>query len=328
MAILNSIKLKAVQLQKRIVLPESEDQRTIDAASYVLDHSIAKLVVIGKDDVRAKIASKNTKDLEVIDPQGFKDIEAYISQYYELRKAKGMTPEEARKTVREDKLTFGALLVRNGYADGFVAGASNTSADVTRAALRCLSLDRKIGTVAGAFLMEVPDCQYGQDGVFIFADCGVNPDPNVNQLAGIALASAKLFEQLVGATPRVAFLSYSSKGSGHGPAIDMIVEAVKKAKAANPALLIDGEFQADSALVPEVAKIKCPDGGEVAGKANVLIFPDLNSGNISYKIVQRLAKARAIGPLFMGFTKVCSDLSRGCDVQDIVDAVAITAVRS
>ena len=328
MAILDSIKLKAVQLQKRIVLPESEDQRMVDAASYILDHSIAKLVVVGKDEVRRKISSKNAKDLEVVDPQGFKDIEAYISQYYELRKAKGMTPEEARKAVREDALTFGALLVRNGYADGFVAGAINTSADVTRAALRCLSIDRKVGTIAGAFLMEVPDCQYGQNGAFIFADCGVNPDPNANQLAGIALASARLFEQLVGVTPRVAFLSYSSKGSGHGSAVDRVVEALKKARAAAPELLIDGEFQVDSAIVPEVAKIKCPDGGEVAGRANVLIFPDLNSGNISYKIVQRLAKARAIGPLFMGFTKVCSDLSRGCDAQDIVDAVAITAVRS
>ncbi len=219
------------------------------------------------------------------------------------------------------------MLVRRGLADGFVAGANHTTADTVRAALRCLRIDKDLAVAAGAFLMEVPDSPYGESGVFVFADCGVNPEPNARQLSGIGVLSARLFEQLVGKQPRVAFLSYSSKGSAEGPLVDKIREAIAKAKDIAPNLSIDGEFQVDSALVPEVARIKCP-ASDVAGRANVLIFPDLNSGNISYKLTQRLANARAVGPLLMGFTRPCSDLSRGCTVDDIIDAVAITAVRS
>ena len=327
MSLLASIREKSAKSGKKIVLPESDDPRTIKALEIILDNKIAKVVLVGKESLLASIKSKNTKDLELIDPETYKGTEALVNAYYELRKSKGTTLEEAREAVTKDYLTFGGMLVRQELADGFVAGANHTTADTVRAALRCLRIDKKIGVVAGSFLMEVPDSPYGEKGVFIYADCGVNPEPNARQLAGIAVLSANLFQQLTSITPRVAFLSYSSKGSAEGPLVEKVKEAVSRAKELSPEILIDGEFQVDSAIVPEVAKIKCP-ASPVAGKANVLIFPDLNSGNISYKLTQRLAKARAVGPLLMGFTKPASDLSRGCDVDDIVDAVAITAVRS
>ncbi|MBN1526831.1 MAG: phosphate acetyltransferase [Candidatus Omnitrophica bacterium] len=327
MSILSRIREKAKKERKTVVLPESEDRRTLDAIDIILNEGIAKLIVVGKESVRKSLKTKDPKDLTLIEPQTFKDTESYVAEYYEMRKAKGMTPEQAREAMLTEYVTFGAFLVRKGLADGFVAGASHTTPDVIRAALRCLSIDKTVGVASGAFLMEVPDSPYGEKGVFLFADCGVNPDPNPRQLAGIAISSAKLFEQLVGVHSRVAFLSYSSKGSAGGDMVNKMVEALKKTKEIAPDLMVDGEFQVDSAIVPEVAKIKCA-ASAVAGRANVLIFPDLNSGNISYKIVQRLAKARAVGPLLMGFTRPCSDLSRGCDAQDIVDAVAITALRA
>ncbi len=326
MSILDQIRERAKSNLKRVVLPESEDKRTMEAVEIILDQKIAKLVVVGNDSVRKSIKSKNVSLLEVIDPSTYKDIDKMATEYYELRKLKGMTPEEARKTVSTDYLTFGTMLVREGIADGFVAGASHTTPDVIRAALRCISIDKDIGVVSGAFLMEVPNCPYGEKGAFIYADCGVNPSPNARQLAGIAVASATLFQKLVNKRPVVAFLSYSSKGSAEGELVDKMREAVARAKEIAPDLLIDGEFQADSAIVPEVAKIKCGDN-PVAGKANVLIFPNLDSGNISYKLTQRLANARAVGPLLQGFRKPGSDLSRGCSPDDIVDAVAVTAVR-
>ena len=326
MSILEKIREKASKNLRKIVLAESDDERTIEAIDYILDHKISKLVTVGDDSVRKKIKSKNTDLLEVINPATYKDIEKMAAEYYELRKLKGMTPEEARKVVLADYLTFGAMLVKEALADGFVAGANHTTPDVIRAALRCLTIDREIGVVSGAFLMEVPDCPYGEKGVFIFADCGVNPQPNARQLAGIAVSSATLFQKLVGKRPVVAFLSYSSKGSAEGELVDKIKEAVFKAKEIAPDLMIDGEFQADSAIVPEVARIKCGDN-PVAGNANVLIFPNLDSGNISYKLTQRLARARAVGPLLQGFRKPASDLSRGCSAEDIVDAVAATSVR-
>ena len=326
MSILDQIRERAKKNLKRIVLPESEDERTMEAIDCILDNKIAKLVVVGDDSVRKSIKSKNTSYLEVIDPKTHKDIDKMAAEYYELRKLKGITPDEAHKTVSTDYLTFGAMLVKEEVADGFVAGASHTTPDVIRAALRCLSIDREIGVISGAFLMEVPNCPYGEKGVFIYADCGVNPSPNARQLAGIAVSSATLFQKLIGKRPVVAFLSYSSKGSAEGELVDKMREAVKRAKEIAPDLLIDGEFQADSAIVPEVAMIKCGNN-PVAGKANVLIFPNLDSGNISYKLTQRLANARAVGPLLQGFRKPASDLSRGCSAEDIVDAVAVTAVR-
>lgn len=326
-SILEKIRIKASKNLKKIVLPESDDERTMEAVEAILDKRISRLIVIGDDSVRKKIKSKNTDLLEVIDPATYKDTDKMITEYYELRKIKGMTPEEAKHVISTDYLTFGAMLVRRDIADGFVAGASHTTPDVIRAALRCFTIDREIAVVSGAFLMEVPDCPYGSEGVFIFADCGVNPQPNARQLSGIAVSCATLFQKLVGKRPVVAFLSYSSKGSAEGELVDKIKEAVKRAKEIAPDLLIDGEFQADSAIVPEVARIKCGDN-PVAGNANVLIFPNLDSGNISYKLTQRLANARAVGPLLTGFRKPCSDLSRGCSAEDIIDAVAVTAVRA
>ena len=327
MKLIEEIRSKARTLRKTIVLPESDDKRTIEALDYILDEAIAKIILIAKEDARGGIKSKNLKNLELIDPEKYKDTDQMISEYYEMRKLKGMTPEEAKETIRKDYLTFGAMLVRRGTADGFVAGANHTTADTVRAALRCLRIDKTIGVVSGAFLMVVPNSPYGENGAFVFADCGVNPEPNARQLAGIAVSNADLFKKLTGKTPRVAFLSYSSKGSAEGPLVDKMREAVDRAREASPGLLVDGEFQVDSALVPEVAAIKCP-ASEVAGRANVLIFPDLNSGNISYKMTQRLANARAVGPLLVGFLKPASDLSRGCDAEDIIDAVAITAIRA
>ncbi|MFH1189943.1 MAG: phosphate acetyltransferase [Candidatus Omnitrophota bacterium] len=327
MSIIDEIRSRAAKNPRKIVLPESDDPRTLEALDYVLDNKIAKIILIGREDVRSKIKSKNLRDVEIIDPAKHGNIESIANEYYELRKGKGMTLEEAGRTVREEWLIFGAMLVRRDLADGFVAGANHTTADTVRASLRCITVDKEMAVAAGAFLMEVPSSPYGEKGVFVFADCGVNPEPNARQLAGIGVLSARLFEQLVGKTPRVAFLSYSSKGSAEGPLVDKIKTAIMKAKAVAPDLSIDGEFQVDSALVPEVAKIKCP-ASDVAGRANVLIFPDLNSGNISYKLTQRLTNARAVGPLLIGFTKPCSDLSRGCSVDDIIDAVAVTAIRA
>ncbi|MCX5686301.1 MAG: phosphate acetyltransferase [Candidatus Omnitrophica bacterium] len=327
MSLIDDIRNRSIKLAKKIVLPESDDLRTIEALDYILDKKIAKIILVGKEESRRAVKSKNLKDLEILDPEKYKDIDGMASVYYELRKAKGMTPEEAQATVRKDYLIFGGILVRQGLADGFVAGANHTTPDVIRVALRCLSIDKNIGVVSGAFLMEVPNSPYGDNGAFIFADCGVNPEPNSRQLAGIAVSSADLFRKLTGHVPRVAFLSYSSKGSAEGPLVQKVRKAVAKARENRAGLLIDGEFQVDSAIVPEVARIKCAES-EIAGKANVLIFPDLNSGNISYKMTQRLANARAVGPLLMGFTKPASDLSRGCYVEDIVDAVAVTAIRA
>jgi phosphate acetyltransferase len=325
-SILDDIRKKASARRKTIVLPESEDERTLDALTRILDDGIAKIILLGKEDLRKKVRARGPGELTIIEPENHPEIDRIADEYYELRKHKGMTPGGAAKAVREDYMIFAAMLVRRDVAHGFVAGASHTTADTVRAALRCLKIDKRIAVAAGAFLMEVPDSPYGEKGIFVFADCGVNPEPNARQLAGIAVLSADLFQQLVGKPPKVAFLSYSSKGSAEGPLVDKVKEALERAKEMSPDVAIDGELQVDSALVPEVARIKC-GASPVAGKANVLVFPDLNSGNISYKLTQRLAKARAVGPLLMGFTEPCSDLSRGCSVDDIVDAVAITAVR-
>ena len=326
MSFLKKIRDKASKNIRTIVLPETDDERTIEAAGCILKGKIARIILVGKADIKKKLNVKNDELLEVIDPASYGDIEKVIAEYYELRKLKGLTPEDARQTMTKDYLTFGAMLVRRGIADGFVAGANHTTPDVIRAALRCIQLDKNIGVVSGAFLMEVPLSLYGDKGVFVFADCGVNPEPNARQLAGIAVSSANLFKQIVGSTPVVAMLSYSSKGSAAGPLVDKIKDAVARAKDISSGILIDGEYQVDSAIVPEVAALKCKDS-PVAGKANVLVVPDLNSGNISYKLVQRLANARAVGPLLQGFMKPCSDLSRGCSADDIVDAVAITSLR-
>lgn len=325
--ILGTIREKAKANPKRIVLPESDEPRTEEAIRTLVDQRIAKVVTMGPPELRKKIGARRSDDLETVEAGSYRDIEGLIAAYCQSMKHKGVTPDQARQAVLTDRLIFAGLLVRSGFADGFVAGASHTTADVVRTAIHCIGVDPAIGIISSAFLMEVPGSPYGESGVLLFADCGVNPDPNPDQLAGIAISSARLFEQLVGKTARVALLSYSTKGSAKGPLVDKVIEALKKAKERAPQLTIDGEFQTDSALVPEVARIKCPSS-PVAGTANVLIFPNLDSGNLGYKLVQRLAGARAVGPLLMGSMKPCSDLSRGCSADDIVDAAAITAVRA
>ena len=250
----------------------------------------------------------------------------YIEEFYELRKAKGADIETIKKLF-DDPLYYAAMLTRDGKVDGFVAGAAHTTADVCRSAITGIGIDQRLMIASSCFIMVVPNCAYGDEGTFIFADCGVVPEPNARQLACIGIAAAELGAKVLGFTPRIAYLSYSTKGSAKGKSIDRIQEALKILNEMEPQLLADGELQVDSAIVPEVAKIKFPDS-PVGGKANVLIFPNLEAGNICYKMTERLARARAIGPLLMGLKKPCSDLSRGCSIDDVVDCVAVTAIRA
>ena len=308
MDIIKEMRLRSKKRQKLIVLPEKADPRIKEAAKIIQKEGIARIAVLGKEDLEQK------------------KIEQFAQVFFELRKHKGMTVDEARRVVGQP-LYYAAMMVRLGEADGFVAGAANSTPDVARSAIYCLGVDPKINIVSSCFVMVVTDCSLGENGVFIFADCGIVPSPDARQLAGIAISSAKLAEDLFAMTPRVAMLSYSTKGSAKGEFVDKVVEAAKLAKFARPDLLIDGELQLDAAIIPEVAQIKDP-GGILGGRANVLIFPDLEAGNIGYKLVQRLAKARAVGPLLQGLNHPCSDLSRGCFAEDIVDTVAFTALRA
>jgi phosphate acetyltransferase len=305
---IEKIHLRAKRQLKTIALPEAQDRRVVEAAGIISKNGLAKVVLLDKKNI--------DKNLE----------EKYIQQYYELRKVRGITLGEARK-IFEDPLFYAAMMTREGLVDGFVAGAAHTTADVVRTAMHCLGIDDTYGTVSSCFIMEVPDCTYGENGTFVYADCGIIPDPSPSQLARIAVSTADLAKKVLDITPRVAFLSYSTKGSAKGELIDKVREALNLARQMQPQLLIDGELQADAAIVPEVADIKCPDS-PIQGKANVLIFPGLESGNISYKLTQRLAKASAIGPLVIGLKKPCSDLSRGCGVDEIVNCTAVTAIRA
>ncbi|MDP3731947.1 MAG: phosphate acetyltransferase [Candidatus Omnitrophota bacterium] len=308
MDIVAKIRVRAKRKLKTIALPEIEDTRVREAAKIIEKEGIAKVLLFGRgmlDKVRQ---------------------EEYAKQYYELRKSKGISLDNARKAL-DDPLYYAAMMTRNGDSDGFVSGASHTTPDVARAAIHSLGVDERIGIASSCFLMSVPDCLYGEEGAFIFADCGIVPDPNPRQLACIAISNAELAKKVLGITPRVALLSYSTKGSAKGRAIDKTLEALALARQMQPDLLIDGELQVDAAIVPEVAEIKYPNS-LLKGRANVLIFPNLEAGNIGYKLVQRLAKARAIGPVVVGLNKPCCDLSRGCSVEDIVDCVAVTAIRA
>ena len=308
MDIISRIREKARAKRKTIALPEIEDQRVREAAKIIEQEGIAKVLLFGRGMLN------RTQQ------------EAYAQEYFRLRQVKGITLEEAEKTL-EDPLYYAAMMTRLGDIDGFVAGASHTTPDVARAAIQCLTVDERFNIASSCFLMQVPDCPYGENGAFIFADCGIVPEPNPRQLASIAVSNAELAEKIFSLTPKVALLSYSTKGSAKGRVIDKVLEALDLAREMRPDLLIDGELQVDAAIVPEVAEIKYPHS-LLAGRANVLIFPNLEAGNIGYKFVQRLAKARAIGPLLVGLQKPCSDLSRGCSAEDIVDCVAVTAIRA
>jgi len=329
MSFIEEIKIRAKKDIKTIILPEAEDIRVIEAASKIANQGFAKVVLIGNEEQVEKDAKEKELDLngvEIINPEKSEKKEEYANKLYELRKNKGMTIEEARKMVL-DPVYYGMMMVKNEDADGLVSGAAHSTSDTLRPALQILKTAPGTKLVSAFFVMCVPDCEYGEKGTFIFGDSGLNQNPTADELSEIAISSAKSFEQLVGKQAKVAMLSYSTYGSAKSELTEKVIEATKLVKEKNSDLLVDGELQLDAAIVPEIGKSKAP-GSKVAGEANTLIYPDLNAGNIGYKLVQRLAKAEAYGPLCQGIAKPVNDLSRGCSADDIVGVVAITAVQA
>ena len=315
--------------KKTIVLAEGNDIRTIRAAASALEQGIAHIIMLGDIDEICKMANEenlNISEATLINPETDERFNEFADKFYEMRKAKGMTPEKAVETMK-NTLYFGCMMVKLDYADGMVAGACNSSANVLRAALQIIKTAPGTKLVSTFFIESVPNCEFGEDGIFLFSDCALNENPDAEALSEIAIASAKSFKALVGKEPRVAMTSYSTYGSAKSEMVDKVNLATKLAKEKAPELVIDGELQADAAMVPSVGASKAP-GSPVAGKANVLIFPDLNVGNIAYKLVERLAKAEAYGPVTQGIAKPVNDLSRGCKAEDIVGVIAITCVQA
>jgi phosphate acetyltransferase len=330
MAYIDKIKERAKIDKKTIVLPESNDKRTLLAAAEIIKEGIANIIMVGNEEKIRDGAGWLEVDLDevtVIDPETTEKMDEYINLLYETRKAKGMTIEKATEILHKDYLTFGIMMVKNNDADGMVAGACHSTADTLRPALQILKTAPGVKLVSAFFIVDTVMKDMGDNGAFIFADCGLNQDPNPEELAAIADSSAKSFKSLIGPKPVIAMLSHSSKGSAKHPLVDKVVEATKIAQEQYPHLVIDGELQTDAALVPHVAKNKAP-GSPVAGKANILIFPNLDAGNIGYKLVQRLGGAEAYGPMLQGIAKPVNDLSRGCSWEDIVGVVALTAVQA
>ncbi len=306
--VINSLRQRAKSESKKIVFPEPEDERVKEAVAYIKKEAIAQPVLLTPN---------------CFDPKLQED---FAVCFFERKKAKGITIEQAREKMN-NPLYYGAMLVRHGHADGFVAGAKFTTSSVLRAALGCLEIDKKSAMLSSCFLMAVPDCVYGEDGVFVYADCAAVPYPTSTQLANIAISAAHFSRDILNIEPRVAMLSFSTRGSSSSRWVEKIKEAVEIANSKDSGFLIEGELQADAALVPKVAERKIK-GSKVAGRANVLIFPSLDAGNICYKLIQRLAKARAVGPIILGTVQPCSDLSRGCEVEDVIDCAVVTAVRA
>jgi phosphate acetyltransferase len=324
MEIISRIREKAKKKRKRVVLPEGTEERMIKAAKIILDEKIADVTLLGNEDEIKKLSEANDlklNEVEVIEPLSSANLEEYSNEYARLREKKGMTSERARELMK-NPLFYGAMMVRKGEVDGSVAGSVNTTGDVLRAGLHIIGLAPGITSVSSSFLMILPEFSGQKEKVFVFADCAVIPDPDPNQLVSIAISSAKTMQDLVGEEPKVAMLSFSTKGSAKHKMVDKVTEATDMLKDFAPDLKVDGELQLDAAIIPDVAQKKSPDS-PVAGQANVLIFPDLDAGNIGYKLAQRMAKAEAIGPIIQGLAKPANDLSRGCSVDDIVNVTAI-----
>ena len=327
MAIIDKIKAKAKADLKHIVLPEGEEVRNVQAAVMIRDQGLAKLTLLGDPaKVKEVAAGADLTDIEIVNPATSDKLALYAATLYDLRKAKGMTEEEAARKVT-DPMYYGIMMVKLGDADGLVSGAIHSTGDMLRPALQIIKSKPGMKTVSSCFLMELKDKSFGDDGVMIFSDCGVIPDPDAEQLANIALGAADSARSLAGMEPRVAMLSFSTKGSAKHDDVTKVQEATRIAHEMDPELELDGELQLDAALIEKVGQLKAP-GSKVAGHANTLVFPDLGAGNIGYKLVQRLAHAEAYGPILQGIAKPCNDLSRGCSAEDIVATVAITACQA
>lgn len=329
MAFIDDVKANAKSRMKTIVLPESEDRRTLVAVDQILKEGFAKVILLGNPEkvkADAKAWGAEITGAEIVDPASSDSLDSYVAELVELRKKKGMTEEEARKILTSSNTYFGVMMVKKGDADGLVSGACHSTADTLRPSLQILKTKPGTKLVSAFFIINVPNCEYGENGTFVFSDCGLNQNPTAEELAAIAESSAESFRFLVGKEPKVAMLSYSTKGSAKHDDVTKVQEATRIAQEANPELLLDGELQLDAALVASVAALKAP-GSKVAGHANTLIFPNLDAGNIGYKLVQRLGKAEAYGPMTQGIAAPVNDLSRGCSAEDIVGVVAITAVQ-
>jgi phosphate acetyltransferase len=326
MNLIERIRQQASRLGKTIVLPEGIDERVVKAATIVKEKGLARPVILGpKAKLEKALALSAGDEVDIVDPEEAKNVDSYATQLYELRKHRGLSLEDAKELVKKP-MYYAAMMVKTGDADGYVGGIASTTADTFRPALQIIKTAPGIPLVSSAFIMVVPHCSLGADGVFIMADCALNPEPNAEQLAAIAVASARTGKVLAGLEPKVAMLSFSTKASAQHELVDKVVQATEIAQEMAPDVMLDGELQLDAAIVPSVGASKAP-GSPVAGKANVLVFPDLQSANIGYKLVQRLAKAEAIGPVSQGMALPVNDMSRGSSVEDIVNVIAITALQ-